>query len=85
MACVAFLMEGMEKNIDLLLMSPTFTPFFSIQGGKTIWWVSFGLSLMLVAKATVGFSASNISSGLVDDGITINSNKSFALALWGIY
>lgn len=45
MACVVFLMEGMEKNVDLLLMSPTFTPLFSIQGGKTVWWVSFGLSL----------------------------------------
>lgn len=45
MACVAFLMEGMEKNVDLLSMSPEFTPVFSIQGGKTVWWVSFGLGL----------------------------------------
>lgn len=38
---------------------------------------------MLVAKATAGVSASNISSGIVPDSITINSNKSLTLALWG--
>lgn len=52
MACVAFLMEDMEKNVDLLLMSPTLhTPFSSIQGGKTVLWVSFDLGLW----SSVGF------------------------------
>lgn len=37
----------------------------------------------MVAKVTVEISASNICSGIVSDGITINSNKSLTVALWG--
>lgn len=45
MTCIAFLMEGIDKNVDLLLMSHKFAPVFSIRGGETVWWVSFGLGL----------------------------------------
>lgn len=36
---------------------------------------------VLVTKATVGVSASTMSSGIVPDSITINSSKSLAVAL----
>lgn len=39
----------------------------------------------MVAKVTVEISASNICSGIVSDGITINSNKSLTYCTVGIY